>query len=273
MTVNPLMPVSVSIAASANPVAAGTTVTFTASPENGGTLPVYQWKVNGKDAAGASNVTYSYKPSDGDVVTCRLNSNAACAVNNPATSNSLIMSVTSVPLINVLQNINITGTQCYDAIQTITVAGSGTTFTVQNGGSATMIAGQNIIYLPGTLVKPGGYMHGYITTTAQYCIPMQSGMVAAITGDGEITFGAQDLRVKIYPNPTAGEFTLEITGWAPANSFRAEIFSMNGIRVMANEFTGDTKYPISLRDVPSGLFFLRIVAKDKVETIKIIKSN
>jgi hypothetical protein len=28
-----------------------------------------------------------------------------------------------------------------------------------------MIAGQNIIYLPGTIVLADGYMHGYISTT------------------------------------------------------------------------------------------------------------
>ena len=48
---------------------------------------------------------------------------------------------------------------------------------------------------------------------------------------------------------------------------------MNGISVMSKEFNGETKYRISLMDVPAGLYFLRIVAKDKVETIKVIKSN
>ena len=92
MTVNPLLPVSVTIAADANPVCAGTTVTFTATPTNGGAAPVYQWKVNGVNA-GANSATYAYVPVTGDVVTVDLTSNAVCATGSPATSAPVTMTV------------------------------------------------------------------------------------------------------------------------------------------------------------------------------------
>jgi len=92
MTVNPNLPVSVSITASANPVCPSTSVTFTATPTNGGTSPTYQWKVNGT-IVGANSATYSYTPANSDAVTCVLTSNATCATGSPATSNTVTMTV------------------------------------------------------------------------------------------------------------------------------------------------------------------------------------
>ena len=86
------LPVSVAITASANPVCASTSVTFTATPTNGGSLPSYQWKVNGTNA-GTNSATYSYTPANNDAVTCILTSNAPCSTGSPATSNTVTMTV------------------------------------------------------------------------------------------------------------------------------------------------------------------------------------
>ncbi len=94
MIVNPPVNVSVLIAATANPVCGGTSVTYTATPTNGGASPSYQWKKNGSDVSGATNATYSYIPANGNTIECVLNSNMACSTGNPATSNSITMTVT-----------------------------------------------------------------------------------------------------------------------------------------------------------------------------------
>jgi hypothetical protein len=92
MTVDPLLPVSVSVAPSSNPVCSGTSVTYTATPTHGGSTPAYQWKVNGVNA-GTNSASYSYSPSNNDAVTCVLTSNATCATGSPATSNTVTMTV------------------------------------------------------------------------------------------------------------------------------------------------------------------------------------
>jgi len=93
VVINPLLPVSVSIAASANPVCTGTSVTFTATPTNGGTTPAYQWKLNGANV-GTNSATYTLPaPVNGNVITCVLTSNATCPSGNPATSNAITMVV------------------------------------------------------------------------------------------------------------------------------------------------------------------------------------
>ncbi|MDD4554595.1 MAG: FISUMP domain-containing protein [Bacteroidales bacterium] len=88
-------PVSVTITASANPIAFGTPVNFTATPVNGGTSPGYQWKVNGIDA-GSNSSNYTFTPVNGDVITCVVTSNAACITGNPAISNAITMVVNPV---------------------------------------------------------------------------------------------------------------------------------------------------------------------------------
>jgi uncharacterized protein (TIGR02145 family) len=92
MTVNPLQPVSVNVSPSQNPVCAGASVTFTATPTNGGTSPSYQWKVNGT-GVGTNSSTYTYTPVNGDIITCVVTSNAVCPTGNPATSNTVTMTV------------------------------------------------------------------------------------------------------------------------------------------------------------------------------------
>ncbi len=97
--VNPVLPLNVVIQASSNPVTAGTPVTFEAEITNGGSLPVYQWKVNGSNA-GEGLAQFVYVPVNGDVVTCEVTSNAVCVNPVNTVSNELIMSVTNVRVLN-----------------------------------------------------------------------------------------------------------------------------------------------------------------------------
>jgi PKD repeat protein len=84
------LPVSVSIAPSANPVCAGTSVTFTPTPVNGGT-PSYQWYKN--TVAVGTGTTYSCIPVNGDQVYVIMTSSLTCKTGSPATSNTVTMAV------------------------------------------------------------------------------------------------------------------------------------------------------------------------------------
>jgi uncharacterized protein (TIGR02145 family) len=98
---NDVLPVTITISAGQNPACAGTPVTFTATITNGGTTPAYQWFVNSTTAGpAATNATYTYTPAAGDQVTCEVNSNAACATNNPAMSAPVVMQITPAPTVN-----------------------------------------------------------------------------------------------------------------------------------------------------------------------------
>lgn len=80
-----------------NPMCSGSSATFTATPTNGGTTPVYQWQVNGVNV-GTNSPTYTTATlTNGQVVTCIMTSNLAGVTGSPATSNSITMTVNPTP--------------------------------------------------------------------------------------------------------------------------------------------------------------------------------
>ncbi len=110
-------------------------------------------------------VDFSVNAVSGDISVHGIN-----ACGNGVESQALNIQV--IPAIVSLENVSMGSGQnsCFNAAQTIYIAGNGTTFSVQSGGSAMMIAGHNILYRPSTHIASGAYMHGYITTNGQYCV-------------------------------------------------------------------------------------------------------
>jgi PKD repeat protein len=267
MVVNPVLAVSVSIAASANPVDAGTTVTFTATPVNGGTTPAYQWTVNGSNA-GINSSTYAYDPVNGDVVACHLTSSDDCTSGNPAASNPITMVVNSIPIILNINDVTVTGSQCFNALQTIVVAGNGSSFTVLNGADATLIAGENIIFNPGTTVNPGGYLLGYIAPAGPFCTPPAKPVT---TGNKTVWAPAERNFFRVYPNPTNGDFTLALNGYVPSEKISVTIFDMKGTKVISSEFMDEMKHDFSLSGLPAGLYMIRVDSGSQAGSTRIVK--
>ena len=96
MTISGSLTPAVGISASATSVTTGTSVTFTATPTNGGSSPAYQWTLGGTNITGANASTYSYIPSNGDQIACVLTSSSSCASTSTVTSSSLTMTVATI---------------------------------------------------------------------------------------------------------------------------------------------------------------------------------
>jgi hypothetical protein len=177
----------------------------------------------------------------------------------------------TVPENNIIGGVvTISNDTCFNATNTITVAGTPNTFTVLSGGSATFIAGVKISYLPGTTVNSGGYMHGYISA-GPYCngAILSPAMVAFTT---ETTPRQMDLAgFSIYPNPTSGNFILVQKGDFLFSDVKLEVYSIHGEKVMTGVMIGEKKHEFGFSALPTGLYFVRIVADGYAETIKLVK--
>ncbi len=119
--ITPLCTPSISITTPSNFVCLGEPATFTATTVNGGTAPVYQWKVNGLNT-GPNSAVYTYIPAHGDAVSCMLTSNDACA--SPATSISNIITMIALSPILVTSFIVATPNDSVCAYTTVTFTGN-----------------------------------------------------------------------------------------------------------------------------------------------------
>lgn len=88
-----------------NPTCSGSSVTFSATPTNGGSSPDYQWQVNGGNAGTNSPAFTSSSLSNGDDITCILTSNSACASTPTAVSSAISLTVNSsvTPMVTIAQ--------------------------------------------------------------------------------------------------------------------------------------------------------------------------
>ena len=173
-----------------------------------------------------------------------------------------------------VQGITVAGGQsrCFNAVQTIAVAGDGTNFLVQNGGTATMIAGQKINFKPGTKIQQGGHLSAFITTTNGFCSASTASMVKEL-GKNEISLPGSEGSTffQIFPNPTSGKFTIELTANGSDSNALIRIHNMLGEEIIKGEISGTLKKELSLENKPGGIYIVTVMQDGKMGAVKIIK--
>jgi uncharacterized protein (TIGR02145 family) len=159
MVITSYSPVSVSIIPSQNPVCSGIPVTFTATPSNGGSTPVYQWQVNGVNAGTNSNM-YTFNPASDDLVSCILTSSLTCTSGNPASSNVITMTIKPVPIV--------TFKICNDTITTTAAKPFKLRGGIPIGGIYSGAGVTNGIFSP-AIAGPGNHQITYTYTNTALC--------------------------------------------------------------------------------------------------------
>jgi len=162
---------------------------------------------------------------------------------------------------------------CEDAAQTIFVAGDTTEYIVESGADVTLVAGQNILLYPGTLVTSGAQFLAAITTNGNYCGALQSAMVANPPREesSEIIPEFNGRGFKVFPNPTSGKFTVQLEESAGNNQGYIQILGMLGNQIIFKELENSSQFNFDLTNQKSGIYIIRIIIGDHAESTKLFK--
>jgi hypothetical protein len=108
ITVNPLLPVSLQISSDSVDICEGESVTFTATPVNGGDDPVYEWFVNDEVQEGNENKFTSNSLTNRSAIYAIVTSNALCADTVRAASDTLVITVNAylTPSVSIISSAN-----------------------------------------------------------------------------------------------------------------------------------------------------------------------
>ncbi|MBK9638984.1 MAG: hypothetical protein IPO63_14715 [Bacteroidetes bacterium] len=123
------------------PVCQGKSVKFTANPTNGGTSPTYQWKKNNVNV-GTNSPTYTLTGlKNNDQIKCILTSSIAGALNNPATSNTIVAQIIDKPVGDIISTGPLTFCSGANACTLSTTSNFGETYKWYKGNA--VIANSN----------------------------------------------------------------------------------------------------------------------------------
>ena len=237
--------VAIAITNGTNPTCSGASVTFTATPTNGGTAPTYQWLVNASNAGTGATFTTS-SLTNGQSVTCVMTSNLSGVTGSPATSNAVAVTVNTatVPVISQTGGV-LTST-------------SASTYQWQLGGTAISGATSQSY----TLTQTGSFTvqitdaHGCSATSAPTVITTL-GVSSVLPTDA----------LNIYPNPTTGTLQLNIDQDVVGAEVR--IFDYNGKLVYNGK--AETASSTLTFEGAAGIYLVQLNKDGKMLTKKIVK--
>ena len=186
---------------------------------------------------------------------------------------SITLKKSEVPGNLLVQNVIVynDSTECYNATNTITVAGSGTTVEILTGGESNFIAGHSIFFKPGFHAYEGSYMHGHITITGDYCSTLPS---IVTTPDSLYTIpelnNDTDPIVNIYPNPTTGRFIIDFMG--EVTTAEISIMNLQGNILVKKKCSSQLSEHVDMSNLTKGMYIIIIKTQEKIITKKIIKN-
>jgi hypothetical protein len=173
------------------------------------------------------------------------------------------------------------GLYCFNALETITIAGDDDEVIVHPDVSVNFIAGQTIRFLPGFHAQQGSYVSAKITTSSDFCVantePLLIDAPLVIEKSIELQNNSKQqtdfirgMSVKVYPNPNSGRFIVELDSFE--NTAHMYVYNQLGALLYDARLSNIVQNEIELPLAKSGLYYIRVIS-DKLQFVNKIIVN
>ena len=258
--INAIAP-SVSISTPALSVCSGVSVTFTATPANGGTSPSYQWQVNSVNAGTNSNTFSSSSLANGAQVKVIMTSSLNCASPTTANSNVITMTITnsSVPTIAVSGNTILTVGQNTTISSTITNGGSSPIYQWQDSTNThtwQTISGASSATINYSPTQTGNKLRCVLTSNMVCASPIAVTSNALAFTVYPVTaippVAASDYGIRCFPNPAYDNLFIDSLNLADKWQ-SLDLFSNDGKKLITTlNITGRRSVTLDVSRLPAG---------------------
>ncbi|MEO5643492.1 MAG: T9SS type A sorting domain-containing protein [Bacteroidia bacterium] len=235
-------------------------VTLTGNYTGAGTA-AYTWTIPPSTTPIWSAATLTVTPSATTTYQLEVTGTATCPTKTPVT----VYNYTTSSAISAGPDKSICGATHSVIIGTPAVAGA--TYSWAPSGSLsnpaiaqpTATVSGNVTYTMTVTDKCGNVSTDQVVVNYDVFCPHRMMSPEAEAGNGNVS---------IYPNPGNGSFTVEAHSSAAKT---IQVFDMMGKLVFAAEQTTENIIPIDITEQPAGIYMVRIVTGNSIETQKLIK--
>jgi hypothetical protein len=269
VSVSPIGAPTISISCSpASPICAGTTVLFTSTTSFAGTAPTYLWLKNGVNVATGS--TYSYIPSNGDVILCKLVSNYVCRTSDVVSSNTITMTVQpNIP--GPVVNINAMPGTVISAGQSVTFSatatGGSTGKSYQWSINGTPVSGATSSTFVSNTLTNGNIVTCRVTNNDACANSTDKSVTIYVNSLGVADGKAQPLTISIHPNPNQGTFIVEMLS---DSREEAQLIVTNILGQVIKQLSIEANKEVTIHLDTPGMYFVSAITRQGQKSVKVV---
>jgi hypothetical protein len=259
-------------------VCAGTMVTYNVTPEFGGAAPTFVWKKNGVTVGGGTS--YSYVPSNNDVITCEMTSNFPCRLED-VVSTDVKMSVQNpgAPVVTISANPGLSIGKGETVTLTAAATTSGAMLTYQWLVNSTPITGATNASYTSNTFENNDNVTVEVTSHGACAAAMSAKTVKMTVGTvGVASVTNTEIDIRLIPNPNNGDFVIRGTiGATEDKELNVEVVNMIGQvvykgTVAARNGTVNERIQIS-NTLANGMYILNLRSETETKAFHFVLQN